>query len=145
MEAAGVEIIQDRAVLKDAHTIHLVGQDRDVTAQTILIATGAWPYAAGDIPGAEHAISSNEAFHLEQLPKRIAIYGGGYIAVEFAGIFNGMGVETHLVYRGEEILRGFDDDLRAEVHEQMSQKGIDVMTQTLITRIDKKRRRRSGL
>ena len=138
LEAAGVEIIQDRAILKDAHTVHLVGADRDITAETILIATGAWPYAAGNIPGAEHAISSNEAFHLEHLPQRIAIYGGGYIAVEFAGIFNGLGVETHLVYRGEEILRGFDDDLRAGVHDQMSQKGIDVMTETLITRIDKK-------
>ena len=110
---SGVEIINSRAELKDAHTVHLVGEGRDVTADKILIATGAFPNGHEGLPGVEHTITSNEAFHLEELPKSIIVEGGGYIAVEFAGIFNGLGVETTLLYRGEEILRGFDHDLRS--------------------------------
>ncbi len=135
LQAAGVEIIQSRAVLKDAHTVHLVAEGRDVTADKILIATGGWPFMPDNVEGIEHAISSNEAFHLEELPGHITIVGGGYIAVEFAGIFNGLGVSTSLVYRGEQILRGFDDDLRDILHEEMVKKGIDVRVMTDIAAI----------
>ncbi len=123
----GVEIIKARGKLVDKHTIELTGEDgvRTITADKILIATGAWP-SYPDIPGIEHAISSNEAFHLEELPKRITVVGGGYIAVEFAGIFNGLGVETALLYRGEEILRGFDLEIRTKLRDEMVKKGIDV-------------------
>ena len=137
LEASGVEIIESRAVLKDAHTVHLVKEDRDVTADKILIATGATPSHHHHRPGAEYAITSNEAFYLEELPKRIIVEGGGYIAVEFAGIFNGLGVETTLLYRGEEILRGFDDDLRTALHEEMEKKGIRVITGNVFENIEK--------
>ncbi|MEQ9144462.1 MAG: glutathione-disulfide reductase [Parvibaculaceae bacterium] len=137
LENSGVEIIESRAVLKDAHTVHLVNEDRDVTADKILIATGATPSHHHHRPGAEYAITSNEAFHLEALPKRIIVEGGGYIAVEFAGIFNGLGVETTLLYRGEEILRGFDDDLRTALHEEMEKKGIRVITGNVFENIEK--------
>jgi len=136
LEASNVEIIEDRAVIKDAHTIHLVNQNRDVTAKYILIATGATPNIH-EVPGHEHAITSNEAFHLDALPKRIIVAGGGYISVEFAGIFNGLGVETTLLYRGEEILRGFDDDLRTMLHAEMEKKGIRIITGLVFDRIDK--------
>jgi glutathione reductase (NADPH) len=138
LKASGAQIIDSRAVLKDAHTVHLAQENRDVTAKTILVAVGAWPSFGDDIPGIEHAISSNEAFHLEELPKSIVINGGGYIAVEFAGIFNGLGVETTLVYRREEILRGFDDDLRAQLHIEMERKGIRIITQNTIDAITEK-------
>ena len=137
LKATGAEIIQDRAVLKDQHTIHLVKEGRDVTAETILIATGAWPFIPADFEGSEHVITSNEAFHLETLPNRILVCGGGYIAVEFAGIFNGLGSQTHLLYRGEEILRGFDDDLRAGLHLEMTKKGIEITTGTIVNTIEK--------
>ncbi len=132
---SGVAIIEDRAVLEDAHTVRLVGQNRTVTAETILIATGAAPWKDESVPGCNHTITSNEAFHLDTLPQRIVIAGGGYIAVEFAGIFNGLGVDTTLVYRREEILRGFDDDLRAVLHVEMEKKGVRILTNSLITRI----------
>src|SRR5262249_62436679 len=93
----------------------------------VLISTGAAPWQGPEIPGIEHVISSNEAFHLEELPKRILIQGGSYIAVEFAGIFNGLGSQVTLVYRGEEILRGFDDDLRAHLHSEMERRGIRII------------------
>lgn len=134
---SGVEIIDSRAVLKDAHTVHLVGEDRDVTADKILIATGATANVDGNLKGAEHAITSNEAFHLDALPDKVIVAGGGYIAVEFAGIFNGLGIDTTLLYRGEEILRGFDDDLRATLHEEMVKKGIRIITETVFTEIEK--------
>ncbi len=137
LEASNVEIIQSRAVLKDAHTVHLVGQDRDVTAERILIATGGWPHLPADVPGIEHAISSNEAFHLENLPDHITVVGGGYIAVEFAGIFNGLGVKTTQLYRGEQILRGFDDDVRDMLHEEMVKKGVDIRVGSDIASIEK--------
>jgi len=136
LEGSDVEIIEDRAVIKDRHTIHLVNQNRNVTAKYILIATGATPNIH-EVPGHELAITSNEAFHLDDLPKRVVVAGGGYIAVEFAGIFNGLGVDTTLVYRGEEILRGFDDDLRTHLHAEMEKKGIRVITQHVFERIDK--------
>ncbi|MFZ5914870.1 MAG: glutathione-disulfide reductase [Pseudomonadota bacterium] len=125
LQTAGVDILRSRATLRDAHTIHLSADGRVVTAGRILIATGSWP-ALPRIPGIEHAITSNEAFHLPQLPRRIVIVGGGYIGVEFAGIFDGLGVETVLVHRGAEILRGFDMDLRSGLRQEMMRKGIDV-------------------
>ncbi|PCI32688.1 MAG: glutathione-disulfide reductase [Alphaproteobacteria bacterium] len=133
-----VEVIQARGRLLDAHTIELTSAEgtRTVTADKILIATGGWPQMP-DIPGIEHAITSNEAFHLEQLPKKLAIVGGGYIAVEFAGIFNGMGVNTHLLYRGEQILRGFDQDMADKLNEEMGKKGVDVRVRTNVTEIVK--------
>ncbi|PKQ05953.1 MAG: glutathione-disulfide reductase [Alphaproteobacteria bacterium HGW-Alphaproteobacteria-11] len=134
---AGVEIIQSRAVLKDAHTVHLVAEDRDVTAGKILIAVGAKANVDEKLEGVEHTITSNEAFHLEELPRSIVIAGGGYIAVEFAGIFNGLGVETTLLYRGEQILRGFDEDLRSLLHEEMDKKGIRIITGQVFTKIEK--------
>ena len=136
LEGSAVEIIEDRAVIKDKHTIHLVNQNRDVTAKTILIATGATPNIH-EVPGHELAITSNEAFHLEELPKRVVVAGGGYIAVEFAGIFNGLGSETTLVYRGEEILRGFDNDLRRHLHMEMEKKGVTIRTQVVFEKIEK--------
>ena len=126
LERSGVTIVKARAVLEDAHTARLSTGEM-VHAEHILIATGGAPWNGPDIPGIEHAISSNEAFHLESLPKRILIQGGGYIAVEFAGIFNGLGSEVTLVYRGENILRGFDDDLRAHLSAEMQNRGIKII------------------
>lgn len=133
-----VEIIQARGRLQDAHTVELTSAEgtRAITAGKILIATGGWPQMP-DIPGIEHAITSNEAFHLETLPKKLAVVGGGYIAVEFAGIFNGMGVETHLLYRGIQILRGFDQDIADKLNEEMGKKDIDVRVGTNVTEITK--------
>jgi glutathione reductase (NADPH) len=136
LEGSDVEIIEDRAVIKDKHTVHLVNQNRDVTAKNILIATGATPNVH-EVPGHELAITSNEAFHLDELPRRVLVAGGGYIAVEFAGIFNGLGSETTLVYRGEEILRGFDNDLRTHLHTEMEKKGVIIRTQVVFEKIEK--------
>lgn len=134
LEASGVEILNGRAAFKDAHTVLLDG--REITANYILIAVGATPFMP-QIEGIEHAISSNEAFYLKDFPSDITIVGGGYIAVEFAGIFNGLGANVTLVYRGEEILRGFDSDIRTHVQEEMIKKGIDVQTQNDVTSIKK--------
>ena len=133
---AGAEVITDRAVLEGPHQIRLIGADRHVTAETILIATGGRPNRHPAMPGAEHCITSEEAFHLKELPKRIAVLGGGYIAVEFANIFHGLGVDTTLVYRGKEILQGFDDDLRHELHEAMDRKGLRVHCCDTFERVD---------
>ena len=134
MDKAGVEMIADRATIVDANTVRLERAGKTLKAKRILVATGGkpiWPV----IKGAEHAISSNEAFTLAELPKRIVIAGGGYIAAEFATIFSGLGVETTLVYRGPLILRGFDDDLRAYVQSEFERTGIKVVTNTVITEI----------
>lgn len=125
---------QDRAELVDAHSVKLVGADRIITARTILIATGGHPFVP-DIPGSENAITSNEAFHLEALPKRILIVGAGYIAVEFASIFNGLGVDVVQVYRGPQIMRGFDDDLRDGLSEEMRKRGVDIRVNTNVMEI----------
>lgn len=138
LDRAGVRIFQTRAYLKDAHTVHLVAEGRDVTAGHILIATGATPFKPHVVPGIEHAITSNEAFHLEDLPKRGIVVGGGYIAVEFAGIFNGLGVETVLLYRRDRILRGFDEDLRIGLMTEMPKKGVDLRTNADIASIERK-------
>ena len=134
---AGVEIHATRACLRGPNTVHLVAKNRDVTARYILIATGGHRRYDAKVPGIEHVISSNEAFHLDDLPKKVVVVGGGYIAVEFAGIFNGLGAETTLLYRGEEILRGFDDDLRAGLHTEMTAKGVDVICGDIFDRIEK--------
>jgi glutathione reductase (NADPH) len=135
LEAAGVELIMERATLHDRNTVQLAS-GRKITAKFILIATGAAPFIPRHLPGHELAISSNEAFHLEGLPRRIVIVGGGYIAVEFAGIFNGLGVETVLVVRGDQILRGFDDDLRNHLAAEMTKKGIEIFTKSDVTQIE---------
>jgi glutathione reductase (NADPH) len=135
VSAAGATIINDRAVLKDKNTVHLVGAKRDVTAGTILIATGARPWMPQDLPGLEHTITSNEAFDLPQLPKNIVIAGAGYIAIEFACIFNGLGSDVTLVYRGASILRGFDHDIRTHVHREMEKRGIRVVLDEIFTEI----------
>ena len=135
LDRAGVEIINDRAVLVDPNTIRLVGEDRTVTAKIILVATGATPFVP-DIPGAEHAITSNEAFHLEALPDHITIVGGGYIAVEFAGIFANLGPRVSLLYRGPQILRGFDDDVRDHLAGEMRKRGIDVRVECDVEAIE---------
>jgi glutathione reductase (NADPH) len=137
LETSGVEIFRTRARLADDHTVDLEAEGRAVTAATILIATGAWPFVP-EFPGAEHAITSNEAFQLDSLPGHITIVGGGYIAVEFAGIFNGLGARTALLYRGPEILRGFDDDLRSGLHEEMAKKGVDVRVMTEIAALERR-------
>ncbi|MDP1913791.1 glutathione-disulfide reductase [Brevundimonas sp.] len=128
---AGVDLIHGRAVLKDAHTVAVLNkegaEDQTLTAERILIATGGRPWVPEGLPGVEHAITSEEAFHLPELPKRILIAGGGYIAVEFAGIFAGLGVETTLIYRGPNILRGFDDDVRAHLAGEIEKRGITVI------------------
>ena len=123
---AGVDVIMGRAVLKDNHTVEIVGTGQTITAERILIAVGGRPFKP-DVPGIEHAITSEEAFQLKELPKKIVVVGGGYIAVEFAGIYAGLGVDTTLVYRGSNILRGFDDDVRAHLTREIEKHGIKVM------------------
>ena len=136
LEGAGAELIMERAEILDRNTVRLAS-GKKVTAKYILIATGAAPFIPRHLPGHELAISSNEAFHLEKLPRRICIVGGGYIAVEFAGIFQGLGVETILIYRGEQILRGFDEDLQAHLSAEMQKKGIEIRTSSNVSKIEK--------
>ena len=133
LAAAGVRLFETRAVLVDPHTLD-VGGER-ITSETILIATGSWPLLP-DLPGIEHAITSNEVFHLERLPRRMTIVGGGYIAIEFAGIFNGLGTEVTQLYRGEQILRGFDREARDVLAEEMRKKGVDLRVDARVTAIE---------
>ncbi len=137
LDNAGVSLFEARAVLKDKHTIEVAG--KTVTAETILVATGGSPYIP-DIPGAQFAISSNEVFHLKKLPKRLMIAGAGYIAVEFAGIFNSLGVDTTVVYRKNKVLRGFADDLRTRLTNAMEQRGIRFLFDTNLGNIEKTRK-----
>ncbi len=136
LEAAGAELILERATIKDKHTIELAS-GLTVSAKYILIATGAAPFVPRHLPGHELAITSNEAFDLDFLPRRIVIVGGGYIAVEFAGIFAGLGVETILLLRGEQILRGFDDEIRNHLAAEMKKKGIDIRVKSDVTKIER--------
>lgn len=131
LEKPGVEIIRDRAVVSGPNGVHLVNAKRDLHAKTILIATGAHPFVP-PIPGHELAITSNEAFDLPKLPHSILIEGGGYIAVEFATIFAGLGVDTTIIYRGDCILRGFDDDMRQGLETGLKDRGIKLIYQTTI-------------
>jgi glutathione reductase (NADPH) len=136
LEAAGAELIMARAVFEDRHTVALA-DGRRISARYVLIATGALPFVPLHLPGRELAITSNEAFHLERLPQRICIVGGGYIAVEFAGIFNNLGVETILIYRGGKILRGFDEDLRDHLTNEMKKKGTELRTGCDVVKIER--------
>lgn len=134
---AGVTLLADRAEFVDAHTLRLVQENRTVTADKVLIATGGRPSFGPDIPGVEQVIVSDQAFDLSELPRRITIQGGGYIAVEFAGIFAGLGSEVTLVYRGERILRGFDEDLRTDLVAAMEKRGIRSLTGRKIVAVEK--------
>ncbi|MBX7273839.1 MULTISPECIES: glutathione-disulfide reductase [Stutzerimonas stutzeri subgroup] len=131
---SGVTLLQAHARLVDAHTVEVEG--KHYTAEHILIATGGWPHVPA-IPGREHAITSNEAFYLESLPRRVLVVGGGYIAVEFASIFHGCGADTKLLYRGELFLRGFDGSLRDHLKDEMIKKGVDLQFNADIVHIDK--------
>ena len=136
VEKSGARVVKTRAVFEDAHTLRL-GTGEAVTAKYVLVATGGAPNHGEPIPGIEHVISSNEVFHLPQLPKRIVIQGGGYIALEFACIFAGFGSDVTLVYRGDNVLRGFDEDVRAHVRAEMEKEGINILTGCVVNRIDK--------
>ena len=134
---AGVTVVKSRAVLEDAHTVRLLADGRRITAGHILIATGGRANVHQGLPGVEHAITSNEAFDLPELPKRIVIAGGGYIAVEFAGIFAGLGSEVTIIYRGENILRGFDEDLRDGLRAAYEKRGIRFIFGDVFSAIEK--------
>jgi len=136
LERAGVVIARERAVLEDAHTVRLLTSGRRLRTKYVLISTGARPDMGVQIPGVEHAISSNEVFNLPSLPRRVLIKGGGYIAVEFAGIFAGLGSQVTLVYRGENILRGFDDEARTHLRSEMESHGIRVLTGCTVAGIE---------
>jgi glutathione reductase (NADPH) len=131
---SGVTLLQAHARLVDAHTVEVEGNR--YSAEHILIATGGWPHVP-EIAGREHAITSNEAFYLESLPRRVLVVGGGYIAVEFASIFHGCGADTKLLYRGELFLRGFDGSLRDHLKDEMIKKGVDLQFNADIVHIDK--------
>ena len=134
LENSKVALLRGRATVADPHAVEFGG--KRITAQAILVATGGWPVKP-DIPGAELAITSNEAFELPELPRRVLVVGGGYIAVEFAGIFNGLGAQATLSYRGEEILRGFDNDVRRHLHLELGKKGIEVLTGHRVVAIER--------
>jgi glutathione reductase (NADPH) len=136
VEKAGARVVKTRAVFEDAHTIRLA-TGGTVRSKYVLIATGGAPNHGAAIPGIEHVISSNEVFHLDALPRRILIQGGGYIALEFACIFAGLGSDVTLVYRGDNILRGFDDDVRAHVRGEMEKEGITILTGCTVNKVDK--------
>ena len=131
---SGVTLMEGHAKLAGPNEVEVNGQRH--TAKHILIATGGWPQIP-EIPGHELAISSNEAFFLKELPKRVLVVGGGYIAVEFAGIFHGLGAQTSLLYRGDMFLRGFDGAVRKHLHEELTKRGMDVQFNADIARIDK--------
>ena len=131
---SGVAVIDGRAEIADPHTVVVDGNN--ITARYILVAVGSWP-TVPNFPGSEHAITSNEAFYLAALPKKVIIVGGGYIGVEFAGILHGLGVEVTQVYRGPLFLRGFDDDCRRTLAEEMKKRGIDLRFNTEIEKIEK--------
>jgi glutathione reductase (NADPH) len=135
LEGAGARILEGRARLVDPHTIEVGG--RRHTARRVLVATGGWPVRP-TIPGAEHVVTSNEVFHLERLPERVLIAGGGYIAVEFAGIFHGLGAQVTLVHRSACFLRGFDDDLRTVLAEEMRKRGIDLRFSTTVESVERR-------
>ncbi|HSM42270.1 MAG TPA: FAD-dependent oxidoreductase, partial [Afifellaceae bacterium] len=134
---AGVETVESRAVIAGDHTVRIEKTGKTVTAERILIATGSRPNPHPALPGHEHCIFSNEAFHLEKLPGKILIAGAGYIAIEFAGIFNGLGVDTAIVYRGMEILSRFDQDLRRGLHEQYEKNGIRIICHNVFENIER--------
>jgi glutathione reductase (NADPH) len=131
---SGVTLMEGHARLRGPHEVEINGQVH--TAEHIMIATGGWPQVP-EIPGREHAITSNEVFFLEQMPKRVVVVGGGYIAVEFASIFNGLGAQVSLMYRGELFLRGFDGSVRTHLHQELTRHGMDIRFKTEIASIEK--------
>jgi glutathione reductase (NADPH) len=131
---ANVEILRGRGRLVDAHTVEVNGQH--FTAERIILAVGAWPFVP-QFPGSQYAVSSNEIFDLDEFPKRLAVVGGGYIAVEFAGIFNGLGAAVTQLYRGELFLRGFDNEVRDVAATEIAKKGVELRFKTDVTSIDK--------
>ena len=136
---AGVTAFEERAELVDAHTVKLAQSGSEISAERILIATGGSPQLLDGLPGLEHGISSNEAFLLEKFPERMLIVGGGYVALEFANIFHGLGAKTRIVHRGDRMLRGFDDDLRAHLHIETERAGVRLSMKTTLTKIEKGR------
>ncbi len=134
---AGATAFEERAEVVDAHTVKLVKSGSEITADRILIATGGRPYLPADLPGFEHGISSNEAFLLEKFPRRVLILGGGFVALEFANIFHGLGAKVRIVHRGDKLLRGFDDDLRAHMHIELERGGTQLTMKSRITRLEK--------
>lgn len=128
----GVEVIEGRGKLTGPHSVEVNG--REYSAERILLATGGWP-SVPDLPGAEHAITSNEIFDLDEFPSRLLIVGGGYIAVEFAGVFNSLGSEVTMINRGDMILRGFDEEVRQFIYEEMQKKGVDIRFKLTVTEI----------
>lgn len=134
LKNAGVRLIDGRATIVDPHQVEVNGVT--YRCERILIATGGWPFIP-EFPGREHVISSNEVFYLDNFPKRALVVGGGYIAVEFAGIFNGLGAETHQLYRGPLFLRGFDSDVQSFVADELVKKGINLHFNTDIERVEK--------
>jgi glutathione reductase (NADPH) len=139
LKSAGVEVFDERAEFVTPYAVHLAKSGKTLTARKILIATGGRPWLPSpeDLPGVEHVMTSNEMFHMQTLPKRMVIAGGGYIAVEFAHVFAGLGVEVVLVYRGERVLRGFDEDVRLAVQEGLKEAGVQVITGAVFERIEK--------
>ncbi|MDR3495368.1 MAG: glutathione-disulfide reductase [Ancalomicrobiaceae bacterium] len=133
----GVEVLKTRAEIDGPHSVRLNDIGKVVTARVILVATGGHPTLDRTLAGIEHVITSNEVFHLQEQPRRIVIAGGGYIAVEFASIFAGLGTETTLIYRGEQILRGFDREVRDHVAAELQQRGVNIVFGDIATRIDK--------
>ena len=136
VEKSGAKVLKARATLEDAHTLRLASGEA-VRSKYVLIATGGAPNHGLAIPGIEHVISSNEVFHLPTLPRRILIQGGGYIALEFACIFAGFGCDVTVVYRGDNVLRGFDEDVRAHVRSEMEKAGITILTGCTVAKVDK--------
>ncbi|HEY8130196.1 MAG TPA: glutathione-disulfide reductase [Hyphomicrobium sp.] len=132
-----VEIFPERAILLSTNEVRLAASGHTVSAKTILVATGGHPNVDRKLPGVEHVITSNEVFHLKELPRRIVIAGGGYIAVEFASIFNGLGSDVTLIYRGNKFLRGFDEDLRDGLAAAMTARGIRIINSQVFTKIEK--------
>jgi len=135
LKNAGVELFEDRAVLTDANTVRLVREGRYLSADKILVATGGHTYRPEETPGHELGITSTDAFLLKDLPSRVVIAGGGFIACEFATIFSGLGVETTIVYRGERILRGFDHDVRFHVQSELARSGVNIICGSTIDQI----------
>ncbi|KPF87673.1 glutathione reductase [alpha proteobacterium AAP38] len=135
LDGAGVTIYEGRATIVDAHTVEVNGSR--VTAERILIATGGWPELPSEPGAKEYGITSNEVFYLKTFPRRVVVAGGGYIALEFASLFNGLGAQVTQLYRGTQILRGFDKDVRDFVADEVRKAGIDLKLNTIISRIEK--------
>jgi len=136
-KGAGVTVFEERAEFVDAHTLRLTSSGKEITAEKILIAVGGYPWRpdAEELPGVEHTITSDGVFDITELPKKIVIAGGGYIAVEFAHVFAGLGSETTLVYRKDKVLRGFDEDVRDVVMEDLETAGVNIVLNSIFTEV----------